>query len=37
MWNGQFKRDLFCDTDGSLTGTGKKTWITKYYPHLITK
>ncbi len=30
MWNGEFKRDIICDTDGSLTGTGKKTWIVKY-------
>ena len=29
------KNDIYLDMDGSLTGTGKKTWISGYFPHLI--
>lgn len=35
-WNGAFKRDIFHDIDGSLTGTDSETWMTRSYPHLHT-
>ena len=35
IWNGEFKRDIFHDIDGSFMGTAGG-WLTRYYPHLIT-
>ena len=35
IWNGEIKRDVVLDHDGSFTGNNVKTWITPYYRHLL--
>lgn len=35
-WNGEFKRDIFHDLDGTLIGDDAEHWMTRYYPHLAT-
>lgn len=34
FWNGEFKRDIIEDLDGSLKGS--PGWLTHSYPHLVT-
>lgn len=35
FWNGP-RRDIIEDEDGTFTETGNLSWLTPYYPHLVT-